>query len=307
VACVLLTGGRSPENKVVALTFSGKSPGPQIAVKLARVERARGGLEREARVLRAVHAARPHAGIPQLVARTEFAGRVALVETAMTGLPLTDFLDPRTHHKLCLKVIHLLAGLAAEPRPRWSEAWLEHVAAPAIGALARSDQERARAALAGLGPLPEVFEQRDCSPWNVVISAGGEATLLDWESAEEHGVPGLDAFYFLTYASFFVERTMHTGRELGTYQRMLSPSTGIGRVYAGSMRAYADRVGVEESTLGSLRLLCWLVHAWSAGVREGTHSRTELGDPRPVAGRGAMRGRDAALFLLLAHHELGLV
>src|SRR5512133_1324207 len=68
VACLLLSGGRSARNKLVALTFGAGEREPQVALKMPRVAEAEAGLEREASVLRAVHADRAHEGIPRLVA-----------------------------------------------------------------------------------------------------------------------------------------------------------------------------------------------------------------------------------------------
>jgi hypothetical protein len=114
--------------------------------------------------------------------------------------------------------------------------------------------------------------------------------LLDWESAEERGLPGLDLLYFLSYAGFFVDGTMHAGGEVASYRRMLAPTASTGGVYAECTAMYAERVGLEASTLQPLRLLCWLVHARSAQLRAQTAT---MGAPQ-----------DGSLFLELARHEL---
>jgi len=288
--CLLITAGQSPRNKLVALTFSSGRHEPQIALKLPRVAEAEAGLEREASVLRAVHADGARGGIPRLVARATIAGRVALAESVVTGRPLLDVLLPETHRPLSLKVTDFLADLAATPSPRRSTAWREGVAEVALQALSPPEQQRARAILSGLGALPEVCEQRDCSPWNVLAQRDGAIAMLDWESAEWRGVPGLDLLYFLTYAAFFVDRTMHTGQELASYRRMLTPSSSTGSVYVECTAAYAERVGLDPSTLEPLRLLCWLVHARSAQLREEGETM------------GAPEG--GLLFLELARDEL---
>ena len=288
--CLLIAAGQSPRNKLVALTFSSGRHEPQIALKLPRVAEAEAGLEREASVLRAVHADGARDGIPRLVARATIAGRVALAESVVTGRLLLDVLLPETHRPLSLKVTDFLADLAATPSPRRSTAWREGVAEVALQALSPPEQQRARAILSGLGALPEVCEQRDCSPWNVLAQRDGAIAMLDWESAEWRGVPGLDLLYFLTYAAFFVDRTMHTGQELASYRRMLTPSSSTGSVYVECTAAYAERVGLDPSTLEPLRLLCWLVHARSAQLREEGETM------------GAPEG--GLLFLELARDEL---
>ncbi len=289
VACLLLTAGRSPRNKLVALTFSSGRREPQIALKLPRVSEAEAGLEREASVLHAVHADRAREGIPRLVARATIAGRVALAESVVSGRPLVDALRPETHRKLSLKVTDFLADLAAAS-PRRSTAWREGIAEAALQALPPPEQQRARTVLSPLGALPEVCEQRDCSPWNLLVQRDGAIAMLDWESAEQRGVPALDLLYFLTYAGFFVEGTMHSGWELASYRRMLTPSTSVGGVYAECATTYAERVGFDLPTLDPLRLLCWLIHARSAQLREKSET---TGAPE-----------DSTLLLDLAREEL---
>jgi hypothetical protein len=288
-ACLLITAGRSPGNKLVALTFNSGSSEPQVAVKLPRVQEAEAALEREASVLEAVHAERAQPGIPRVVARATIAGRIALAESVVTGQPLLDMLRRDTHRRLCLKATDFLADLATEAPQRRSTAWRENIAEGALQALAPPERQRASPVLARLGPLPEVLEQRDCSPWNVLVQRDGSLALLDWESAEERGLPGLDLLYFLTYAAIFVDGTMHTGGELDSYRRILTPTTPTGGVYAECTAAYAERVGFDRSMLQPLRLLCWLVHARSAQLRAQTAT---MGAPQ-----------DGSLFLELARHE----
>jgi hypothetical protein len=124
----------------------------------------------------------------------------------------------------------------------------------------------------------------------VLVQRDGTLALLDWESAEERGLPGLDLLYFLTYAALFVDGNMHTGGELASYRRILTPTTFTGGVYAECTAIYAERVGFDRSMLQPLRLLCWLVHARSAQLRAQTET---MGAPQ-----------DGSLFLELARHEL---
>ena len=100
----------------------------------------------------------------------------------------------------------------------------------------------------------------------------------------------VSSLQFLTYAAFFVDRTMHTGRELASYRRMLTPACSTGRVYAECMAAYAKHVGLDPAKIEPLRLLCWLVHARAAQLRE---------DSETIGGSA-----DGLLFLELARDEL---
>ena len=59
--------------------------------------------------------------------------------------------------------------------------------------------------------MPETFEHRDCSPWNLLVTTSGELAVLDWESAEQNGLPAIDLVYFLAYLAFFMDGAMKTG------------------------------------------------------------------------------------------------
>jgi hypothetical protein len=117
-----------------------------------------------------------------------------------------------------------------------------------------------RAILATLGDLPLVCEQRDCSPWNVLLDSAGELVILDWESAEPRGLPLLDLVYFLTYLMFFLDGAMESQRFTESYRAMLDPTTFTGRIVAECQLRYLTCVGLDSSVLRPLRLLTWLIH-----------------------------------------------
>jgi hypothetical protein len=252
-------------NKLVALAFAGDEPVPRLAVKLPRVPEAQAPLHREATVLREL-SAEGLQGIPRVLAEHDLAGHIAVSETVVAGRPLAEVLGPTTFPPLAARVTSLLADLATN-RPRLRAEWWTWIAEPSLDALANGERALALQALRDLGELPEVPEHRDCSPWNVIVQADGALALVDWESAEPAGLPGLDLVYFLSFASFFVDRTIDTGRELASYAAMLDPRTLTGRVYRQSTDEYARRVGVTPDQVERLRLLCWLVHARAAQMR----------------------------------------
>jgi aminoglycoside phosphotransferase (APT) family kinase protein len=142
-----------------------------------------------------------------------------------------------------------------------------------------------------------VCEQRDFSPWNVLVSPSGDLAVVDWESAEPRGLPGLDLVYFLAHASFFVEGTMGSGREPATYAAMLEPSSVTGEVFLECASRYADRTGIDEAALVPLRLLAWMIHAPS------DHAHLALG----ADGAPDRRDLAASLFLKLWREDLGRI
>jgi glycosyltransferase involved in cell wall biosynthesis len=295
---LLLTGGHRSINKVVGLAFEEGAPRPTAAVKFARVPESEPGLEREALALRRLGEERPDfAGAPELRSRGRRAGRLAVVEGVVEGRTLLDQLTPQNFEQVALQVTHLLIDLAQSRRP--ARAGLVEQALVDFEAQFGSVVEEAalasiRQELAGLGELPSVPEHRDCSPWNLVIRPGGEPALLDWESAEPEGLPGLDLVYFLANCAFVLDGALEDGRTRESYARLLDQQSEHGRIAAQAVAEYTSALGIDPENFRRLRLLCWIVHSRS----DYRHLQLEAGGtPRPEDLR---RG----IFLGLVEEEL---
>jgi hypothetical protein len=267
---VLLTGGRRSINKVVGLGFTDSQGPPQLAVKFARSLSEDEPLEREGATLRLLgEAAVELRGVPEVLFVERRSGRVALGETVVAGQPLLHRLDRDSFATVASQVtswlVDLARGAVVQPRP----AWFERLVEGPVGQFERmfasvlnaEETARGRQILATLNDLPLVCEHRDCSPWNVLYD-GGSVALVDWESSEPRGLPGLDLVYFLTYAALFVEQTMDAGRA-ETYARTLDPRSTVGAVVRACEESYCARLGLDPGQLHPLRLLCWIVHARS--------------------------------------------
>ena len=124
-----------------------------------------------------------------------------------------------------------------------------------------------------------MFEQRDCSPWNVLIANVGELVILDWESAEPRGLPLLDLIYFLTYLMFFLDGAMESQRFTESYRAMLDPATFTGRIVTECQQRYLACVGLNPVVVRPLRLLTWLIHSRSEYQRLAAE---RAGQPDPA-------------------------
>ena len=269
---LLLTGGKRSINKAVGLPFPSDAGAPATVVKFARVAAADEALAREAATLRLVERDRPGATrVPRLLAEGRRAGRHALAESAVHGEPLIAALAPRNFEQLASRVgewlVDLSSGGAGRPREEW---WQRLVGEPLerferdFGeVIAAGSLERLREQLAALGELPEACEHRDCSPWNVVLDESGSPGLHDWESAEPHGLPGLDLAYFIANCAFVLDDALETSRTRESYERLLDPATPYGAVAAACAERYCEQVGIAAADYARLRLLCWVVHSRS--------------------------------------------
>lgn len=291
---LLLAGGRRSINKVVGLEFDERAGRAEAAIKFARVPEAEPGLEREASALTRLGRDRDGSeGFPRLRARSQRSGRFAVAEDMVEGDSMLDRLTPVSFPEMARRVTDLLLELAdgerREPETDWRrrsiEEPLEFFERSFGSALGAEDLAAVRRSLAGIGDLPPAFEHRDCSPWNLVLATRDRPALLDWESAEPDGLPGLDLVYFLANSAFVLDGALETGTTRDSYARLLDPGTVTGRVAAEEFARYADALGLDTDVLPRLRLLCWVIHCRS----DYRHLQLEVaGTPEPEALRGAM-------------------
>jgi glycosyltransferase involved in cell wall biosynthesis len=298
---LLLTGGHRSINKVVGLNF-GEGSRATVATKFARVAEAEPGLAREADALRRLAEERPgFGGAPRVLAEFVRAGRLAVAEEAMPGRTMLDDLDGANFEAMATRVTRALVGLVGAPDPGAGarhDALIERTLAEldrGFGAvLGAGALDKVRRRIDGLGDLRPAFEHRDCSPWNIVIGSAGETVLLDWESAEPEGLPGLDLVYFLANAAFVLDRALERGATRESYSRLLDPTTPSGRVAAAASAEYAAAVGIDGADLPRLRMLCWAVHCAS----DRAHLELEHGPSPPTE---ALR---SSVFLGLMEEEI---
>jgi hypothetical protein len=269
---VLLTGGRRSINKVVGVVLDEGVAEPTAIVKMPRVPESIPALRNEARTLRQLEVRpTPVPGAPRVLSFVEQGASTRLVETVIRGVPVASVLRPNTHRRLALQGAEWQARLAGLMVPVAQEAWWDRLIEPVLAdvsvsygpVLDLSQIDQTRRLLSGLRALPLVCEQRDFSPWNVLVDDRGELAVLDWESSEPQGLPALDLIYFLAYLAFYVDGAMATGRFRDAHSVALDPSTVTGRVTRDGLLRYCQIIGLDPATLGPLRLLTWLIHARS--------------------------------------------
>ena len=302
---LLLTGGLRSTSKVIMLGFAHAEGRPTIAVKMPRMPDSARAVEREGEVLRALQTrlgSTAPPGIPRALVCERVRDIPVLVETAFTGTPLLSAWTRNNYGDLALQASRWLANLAGNRPPIPPEKWRPRLVDAVFTEFASNfgaalDQKFLRdleAKLSDLPALPLACEQRDFSPWNVLLTPEGELAVVDWESAEVDGLPALDLIYFLVNSCFSLDRARRTGRYRESYRAMLDPSTESGSVYANSLDLYCRRVGVDPSSIPALRLLTWLVHSRSDYTRL---CEDEGGRPDP----GALR---QSLYVVLCEEEL---
>jgi hypothetical protein len=288
---MLLTGGHRSINKVVALEFASGCTRPLSAVKFARVPEAEAGLEREAVVLAQLGEERPWVeGIPSFRGRVRCCGRLGVAEGAIEGDSMLGRLTSKSFPEMARRVTDLLieiagTGSAAGPEVRTTVA--EHLGLfeSRFGFALTGEQLAAlRSTVEQVADLPVVCEHRDCSPWNLVLASRDRAALLDWESAEPEGLPGLDLTYFLANAAFVLDGALENATTRASYRHLLDPATSYGKIAARESARYCEALDLDQALLPSLRRLCWMIHCRS----DYEHLRLEAAaEPAPEDLRGA--------------------
>lgn len=270
---LLLTGGQRSVNKVVSQVFLGNQAEPQLVVKQARVPESQPALLREAQILQTIQHGRAAglSGVPQVRFCHQSPGLLAVGESVLRGEPIWTKMNSANYRQLALQATEWLVALAGEAPPRPPAEWWARLVAPPFQEFQQHfapviTPKQVRATydqLQQLSALPLICEHRDFSPWNVLLAAPDKLAVLDWESAELQGLPGLDLIYFLTYLTFFRDGAMASQRFVESYRAMLQPETATGAVFQECMAYYARQLRLDPNSLQRLRLLVWLIHARS--------------------------------------------
>ena len=261
------------------------------------------GLEREAAVLRRLGEERPtwpasRACSARAAGRPPGGGR-----EAVEGEPLLDALTPANFEELATRVTRLLIELAgtAEPVPptvvgrgwsrsRWPSFERHFGAVVAAGALsaARADSSPASAICrSSRAPRLLALEHRPRPP--------AEPGLLDWESAEPDGLPGLDLVYFLANCAFVLDGALEPAAPARPTRACSTRRRRYGRVAARrERRVRAPRSASPPRT--SAACAC-SAGSSTAAPTTATSSWSRRRTPRPEALREAM-------FLGLVEEEL---
>jgi aminoglycoside phosphotransferase (APT) family kinase protein len=168
--------------------------------------------------------------------------------------------------------------------------------------------EEALAATATLPPLPPTVEHRDLAPWNMLVSQDSRLLVLDWESAVLGGLPGLDAWYSLTYLALgcagIAEQQL-----AAAYPDLVDPQGTSGRIIHAAFTGYAARAGLPPSVLPALAMLTWMAHLPSEARRISQDDRgaRPSGWQRAPASRARDRLRRGTFLPLWAHEARSLL
>jgi hypothetical protein len=240
---------------------------PRWVVKFARIPGLGDIFDRDERGLRL---AAGSAGIvaghaPRFVGRFEVDGLHASVETPARGESLTAALDSSRPASERLAVVEHIAewlvGVGAETSapPKALEPELRRLEAEVVPRWA--GEGLAQDVIEKLPPVPAVLQHGDVYGENVVLDEIGGFTVLDWESAKEHGLPLWDLFYFLTRAIAALDDLQTEAEREEHFVRLWRGELPSSELFFRWTRRAVAELGIQPEAVGTLATLLWLLYA----------------------------------------------
>jgi phosphotransferase family enzyme len=238
---------KDPNAKLTVLLFRDGERRPALVAKLPTTDRAAAAVERERRLLVALHEQDlgPLAGtVPRVLRTVDWRGRPALLMTAVPGSPLATSYHGWRHY----------ASQASVAADFWAAAgWLRAFEERTTTAFGPGPRESLAARLRwrfraepdiedlalGLGALEDALAGDERAAvhgdfWfgNLLVADGAVSGVVDWEHAEEAAAPTRDwARFALSYA-LYLDRHTAAGRRVWGHPGLRAGGWGAGVVYA---------------------------------------------------------------------------
>ena len=246
-----------------------------LVAKLSRLVGDDSGLEREAAHLDAVHRSGvPHLdSIPRLVAFETLDDRRVLVQSALRGEPLVAAsLRRGGRERWGAAVMDWLLELPTT-QPAKDEDWYGRLIEEPLGRFRRivggAPAETVDETLERLEPLrvaqiPHVFEHGDLSHPNLIRIARRRVGVIDWELAEETGLPAHDLFFFIAWAAAAAAGARERPGQVAAFDSAFFADRAWGWALA---LAYAERLRLDATLLPLLLIACWARYTARVAVR----------------------------------------
>jgi hypothetical protein len=284
--CALSAIGDYNTQKVLALLTPPDAPAPTVIVKMTRDASVVARLETERDALRALaDLGVAERRVPRVLFAGRHAGLAVVGETVVDGRPFdrerghpaTDAegdgprlhpVDDAVEWLTDLGVRSARPAAPADVADAMTDLLARFIATCRPEAAVRAQLEAAVAALrTGSQPLPLVFQHGDPGTWNMLVREDGSAVILDWENADEAGMPLWDLFYLLRSHAVGTGHRAGTMRRLAAVERYLFDASPLSDMVVTAVHGYADRVGIGRELVEPLFHLCWMHQALKEATR----------------------------------------
>ena len=262
--------------KVVAFLFESGADEPTTVVKLPRDPRFNSRVDVDHGAISRVHSLpghRDHVPAPRFVG--DHAGRRVAAVAAVHGRQLASVQDERVA-PIAGAVVDWVARLGADTARPVAASDVAAQLAPLVDRFVAiydppeserrflDDQLGVLADVAA--PIPLVMQHGNVADWNVVVGEGGHLVLLDWEFAEDEGLPLWDLFFFLRVQAWPLARGWRRvllGRWRPRRDQFLLPGD---TTVAAAVAAYRRRVDVPLEAVEPIFHLCWVDQCLNAAT-----------------------------------------
>jgi aminoglycoside phosphotransferase (APT) family kinase protein len=265
---------------VVFLLYRAGSRAPVLVLKVARTLDGAPYLRREAANLQMIQSARAGGfdSIPRFVGSCVLASNEVLVQTGLSGVPMTRRSVLRNVAGCVSAIMNFVTDMhAATHRPAGSatidcaESALSTVERLFPQELALLERTRSIvAALRDVG-VGTVFEHGDLSAPNLLVTRDGTLQVVDWELASAEGVPAVDLYFGLAYVAFAHSRAHSDADRVAAVR---SAFFGKKAWAAPFVARYSSRLGYGVGAMRPLFVLCWLRYVSSLADRLSTGTRS---------------------------------
>jgi Phosphotransferase enzyme family len=281
----LAAPGDYPSRKAILAVFPPGGSEPRYIVKIARDPVFNGRLENEDRALRALAAA--GIGDAATVPRASFFGHdgglAVLAQTAISGVPFRQVARGTHDCPSARAAIAWLMELGARTADRTIAEPGQAAAALRVllhrfvrlyrPSVAEQEllAEQIDAIAASRRPFPLVFQHGDPGVWNLLITPEGRPAFLDWEAAEQRGMPLWDLFYAERSVGIGVARAMGTRSSLDAFAEHYLADGPLSRVLADDVGRYCRQIDLDAALVGPLFFTCWMHRALKEAARLEPH------------------------------------
>jgi aminoglycoside phosphotransferase (APT) family kinase protein len=235
---ILLGGGEGPWSRVVLLPFGRGADRPSGVIKIARLSAYESSLVAEQATLATLRAAVPAFILPSLpepLGPVRVLGQPGSAEAYRPGASIA-VRSTRPGHRATRRadleraadwLLQLHDATASAPRTLgptgFDLAGLTDQYASVFGSNETEDRwfRRLREfAVEDADPVPVVTRHRDFGPWNVLVDADGQVSVIDWEVAGP-GPPLVDLVYFVSHWCWIVAASSSVQREAQLLRRFV--------------------------------------------------------------------------------------
>lgn len=311
----VLVTPRYPDSRHVVILLLDESGDPRVVGKVVRRPDDRSTLALEAEVLQGLGAgAKQITGVPRFLGFADHKDHWMLLETAISGQPLTHR-DVRRHPARAWRMVdEWICSLPVESTTAECDGWFDdQIASPvriarAVLQPSRLEHQLFRSTLDLLpelvdADLPVPIEHGDLSHPNLLVSRGGSIvrrrrtlSVIDWETGRAAGLVGADAAVFLAFVAFAVDNAHGPEAEAASYGREFLREDGRGRL---RLVRHLERRGVDPGLVDLILLATWSRYALSVFSRMSPGEQPQGEPDRLRFAREAFRaGRPLRLWQL---------